>query len=161
MTFTTRHENGFTLIELLVVIGIIAVLSALLFTNFSGVRERARDLQRKSDLGQIKGALRLYYNDYQQYPAHNASGEIMGCGIDGIAACAWGTVFSAGAGPVIYMTQLPSDPLSGSSYTYTQVDEDQFTITTTLENVSDDSAAKSQLKCGAQASSAVYVVCND
>jgi len=157
----TQTRDGFTLIELLVVIGIIAVLAALLFTNFSGMRERARDLQRKSDLGQVKGALRLYYNDYQKYPADNGSGVILGCGVNGTDACDWGTTFSAGAGSTIYMTQLPTDPVSASSYTYTYVDDDNFTITTTLENTSDDSAVKSQAKCGAQANPETYVVCND
>ena len=67
MRNTTKHTmlRGFTLIELLIVITIIGTLAGLLFTNFSGARERARDSKRKSDVTQMKNALRLYYNDYQ------------------------------------------------------------------------------------------------
>lgn len=55
-------ERGFTLIELLVVISIIGILSTLLMANVGGVRERARDVQRKSDINQIQKALEMYKN---------------------------------------------------------------------------------------------------
>jgi prepilin-type N-terminal cleavage/methylation domain-containing protein len=159
-----NESRGFTLIELLVVMGIIGVLSALLFTNFTGVRERARDAQRKNDLTQVKNALRLYYNDYQQYPDSTAtpSSEIAGCGLDGTEACIWGETFSAGAGPTIYMNQLPEDPLEGQVYTYTFVNDDSYMLRAMLENRSDDAAAKSQMKCGVPEGSVedfVFLVC--
>ena len=49
MRNTTKHTmlRGFTLIELLIVITIIGTLAGLLFTNFSGARERARDSKGK------------------------------------------------------------------------------------------------------------------
>ena len=53
-------HKGFTLIELLVVISIIGILATLIMANFMGVRERARDAQRKSDINQIQKALELY-----------------------------------------------------------------------------------------------------
>lgn len=166
MKIVDKKATGFTLIELLIVISIIAVLAAMLFTNFSGARERTRDLQRKSDLDQLKKALRLYYNDYQRYPVDDGSGRIQGCGADQAnpSVCAWGSTFSAGAGPTIYMNQLPADPVATTSYTYTRIDDDQFTIQATLENLSDDAASKSQVKCGvnlANVVAKVYMVCND
>lgn len=161
----TKHValRGFTLIELLVVITIIGTLAGLLFTNFSGARERARDAKRKNDVTQIKSALRLYYNDYQKYPLGNNT-QIAGCGLNGTSICSWGSAFTAGAGPTIYMNQLPADPLSTQSYSYTQIDDDSYQLTATLENAGDDSAVKSQLKCGVLTGATVakvYMVCPD
>ncbi|MEK7559175.1 MAG: prepilin-type N-terminal cleavage/methylation domain-containing protein [Patescibacteria group bacterium] len=72
MNYELRIKNrlgkGFTLIELLIVIVIIGVLSAILMANFVGVRQRARDAQRKSDLRQIQSALELYRADVGNYP---------------------------------------------------------------------------------------------
>ena len=63
-----KNIKGFTLVELLIVIAIIGVLSALLMANFIGVRQRARDAQRKSDLRQMQSALELYRSDLGLYP---------------------------------------------------------------------------------------------
>lgn len=62
-------QRGFTLIELLIVIAIVGILAALIFSNFVGVRQRARDSQRKSDLRQIQTALELYRADQGTYPS--------------------------------------------------------------------------------------------
>ena len=56
-------KKGFTLVELLIVVAIIGILSTLLMANFIGVRQRARDAQRKADLRQIQSALELYRSD--------------------------------------------------------------------------------------------------
>jgi len=64
-----KNKKGFTLIELLVVIAIIGILSAIGLVALNGAREKARDAQAKSDLGQIRTALTLYYDDNGQYPA--------------------------------------------------------------------------------------------
>jgi len=70
-----RMGAGFTLIELLVVIAIIGLLATLLMSNLMGVRERARDAQRKSDLNQIQKALELYKGNQSPvtYPASLSS----------------------------------------------------------------------------------------
>ncbi len=64
-------NNGFTLIELLVSIGILAVLTGLAVFNFNQARVRARDVQRKNDLGQLQKALESYKNDANEYPSSN------------------------------------------------------------------------------------------
>src|SRR3989344_2644320 len=48
-----KNKNGFTLIENLVVITIIGIIMSLVLVNLSGVRKKARDLKRKTDISQI------------------------------------------------------------------------------------------------------------
>jgi len=145
-------DKGFTLIELLVVISIIGLLAGLIISNVAGVRERARDVQRKSDLDQIKKALRMYYNDYNSYPA---------------SILTFGDQFSVGS--MIYMKLIPKDPVSNQPYMYTRgTCTEDFRLIATLENKSDPAIQKSWQKCppnvcGAPTTYAPdqYVVCAD
>lgn len=61
-------RSGFTLVELLVVITILAILSVIGITAFSGVQKNARDSRRKGDLRSIKIALELYKQTNGRYP---------------------------------------------------------------------------------------------
>ncbi len=56
-------RSAFTLIELLVVIGIIAVIAAILFPVFVGIRERGRQTQCLSNERQLGEAFLLYAQD--------------------------------------------------------------------------------------------------
>lgn len=145
-------KHGFTLIELLIVISIIGILAALILTNVQGVRERARDARRKSDLVSIKSSLRLYYNDQKSFPT-STNGEIIGCG-DTLTACNWGESRFA-IGDTIYMNNLPNDPSFGGSnstatYAYHQVSDDSYILVAQLENQSDPDIADSQGRCNTQ-----------
>lgn len=60
-------RHGFTLIELLVVIGIIAVLSAILFPVFAQVREKARQTMCLSNEKQLSLGMMLYTQDNDDY----------------------------------------------------------------------------------------------
>lgn len=57
-----KSRSGFTLIELLIVIGILAVLATVtvLVLNPAQLFAQARDSQRLSDVGSVKGAVSLY-----------------------------------------------------------------------------------------------------
>ncbi|OGH18629.1 MAG: hypothetical protein A3F31_01625 [Candidatus Levybacteria bacterium RIFCSPHIGHO2_12_FULL_38_12] len=120
---TTRQ--GFTLIELLIVITIIGVLASLLMSNFVGVRQRARDSQRKSDLRQIQSALEIYRSDQGSYP-----GSIPACG-------------SALTSPppdtsTVYMQKIPCDPLNTGEYVYTYtLTSGLYSLQGCLENYND------------------------
>jgi prepilin-type N-terminal cleavage/methylation domain-containing protein len=164
-------KQGFTLIELLVVIAIIAVLVAFAATNYVGVRSRAKDIRKKAELSQLKNAMRLYYNDYAQYPATPTDvNDINGCGTSTPPATSCQAAcegqFAAGATgcDTVYMKLLP--PESDYEWEYeVQSGGDDFCLWTTLEVTSDPEIAKSQDKCGSVCTglsgSSTYVVCAD
>ncbi len=129
-------NKGFTLIELLVAIAIIGVLAAVLVANLVGARGRARDASRKENLSQMRTALRLYYNDFQSYPAGTASisGTLCSGGV-----CDEGAQFLSGS--TVYMKALPE-------HTYHQTASGEgFTLTTQLDNPSDSSITTGYAKC--------------
>ncbi len=121
--------KGFTLIELLIVVGIIGILSTLLMANFIGVRQRARDAQRKSDLRQIQSALEIYRSDQSTYPTTLTCGGSL----------------TGGTPSTTYMAKVPCDPSTGSSYSYTSTGA-TYTLYACLEN-SNDSQLDSTNKC--------------
>lgn len=53
------NRKGFTMLEILIVIAIIGILATIMLVAFSGVRERARDAKRKTELAQIGQFLML------------------------------------------------------------------------------------------------------
>jgi len=65
------HRPGFTLIELLVVIAIIAILAALLLPVLSSARERAKEIQCKSNARQLTLASWIYATDSGSHAAYN------------------------------------------------------------------------------------------
>ena len=166
-----KKNLGFTLIELLVVISVIGLLAALIMVNFNAARERARDVQRKSDLDQVKKALRMYYNDMSLYPDTGGSNKIKACGNPTTTTFEWGSAFACGS--MTYMKFLPHDPgwkqAGDSDYQYNtpQASSGQdFCLWTTLENKSDGDIVKSKTRCptcgfNPNDNSPIYVVCAD
>jgi len=139
----SRQQSGFTLIELLVVIFIIGVLTGIILPNFIGSRQRARDARRKEELDNIKNALRLYYNDSQEYPSD----------LDAVDPD--------------YMSSVPVDPSTGSEYGYcTGSDNDTFVLCAELENAGDLDGVDNQDNgncptsiCDCGCSNTCYYVC--
>ena len=54
-------SSGFTLVELMIVIAIIAVLSVVGVTVFSGIQKDARDARRKADIDAVSSAMEANY----------------------------------------------------------------------------------------------------
>lgn len=156
--FQQPNNQGFTLIELLVVVAIIGVLTAVLLVNLVGIRERAADTKLKSDLRQLKTALRIYYNDNQAYPADsNGNTTFNGCGSGGITACALGDTFQNAGGTTTYMGSVPA-----YSY-YDQTNNgDGFVLGVVINNASDADANNSATECGVSSPIAnMFYVCAD
>lgn len=61
--YRIRKTKGFTLIELLIVVAIVAVIAAVLFPVFAGVRERGRRTVCQSNLKQLALAIQQYVQD--------------------------------------------------------------------------------------------------
>ena len=100
---TAFKSKGFTLIELLLVILIIGVLTGIALTviNSGGIRSKARDAQRISDLKKIQTALELYFADSRAYPASSAWILVDGAG----------DILSSTLKPN-YINTFPVDPVS-------------------------------------------------
>jgi type II secretion system protein G len=152
--FQFSNKKGFTLIELLIVISIIGILSALLMVNFIGVRQRARDAQRKTDIRQIQAALEMYRADEGSYPVDipNCEGSI--------------SLKSSDCSSTVYMQDVPVDPMGLTYYNggdfCLDSDGSTYYVIACLENKNDsqgvDSIADSDT-CNAKApacSSGIY-----
>ncbi len=77
-TFSSR---GFSLVELLVVITILAIISTVAYTSFSGATDKAKNSKRIESLTAIESALQLFRqaNQYLPMPAtYNATTNVWG-----------------------------------------------------------------------------------
>lgn len=113
----TNKRSGFTILELLVSSVIIAVLSTIGIISYRNFLETTRDTRRRSDLEQIRGALELYRNENNTYPA----------GTCGSPPCSYDEVSDALSGELVpdYLSELPEDPTDGDTtpYLYKPTDE--------------------------------------
>lgn len=108
---TKYSPQGFTLIELMVVISIIAVLSVIGITIFSGVQKNARDTKRRADIDAIATAMERKYNSGSATP------------------------YSAAAVTDFSDNKVPVDPQSGAQYTVTgTLPGTIYVVCATLEN---------------------------
>jgi len=140
-------QRGFTLIELLVAISIIGILSSFLLANFVGVRQRARDGVRKSDLRQIQAALELYRSDQATYPD------------DPLPTCG-DPLQDKSNPPVIYMKKIPCDPSTAAVYTYSSPSGNAtYSIIACLEN-GNDSQKDATDACGSAGAPVSYTLQN-
>lgn len=68
VAFSKKKQAGFTIVELLVVIVVIAILAGLVITSYLGVQQRARDVERQTDMRELATALELFRSDNGYYP---------------------------------------------------------------------------------------------
>ena len=110
---TATSERGFTLIELLVVIAIIGILSSVVLASLNSARQKSRDARRIGDVKQLQLALEMYYDSNNGYPT---------------------TASSTAALVPDYIPVQPTDPQSGSAYTYAADSTTNYVLRTTLES---------------------------
>lgn len=137
ITYNLKPHLGFTLVELLVVIAIMTMVIALLFPNFMGARQRARDAQRKSDLAQIQKAMELHKFD-QNPPAYPTTGAFPAS----LCGQCWSSASDCSGN--VYMRKFPCDPGSTAPtpYIYARdaTDTLKYNLSACLENAGDPDA---------------------
>lgn len=68
MTSLKRKESGFTIVELLIVIVVIGILAALVIVTFTGIQQKGRDTERKTDIVALHSQLEAYNASNGKYP---------------------------------------------------------------------------------------------
>jgi type II secretory pathway pseudopilin PulG len=164
--------------ETFVVSGILIFVVLITFYNLSISIRRARDAQRKADLGAISDALHKYFEDFGFFPP-SENGKILACKSDEfdrkfeeikkeeifdrskffaiLAPCQWGKdslrdVSDNTYDP--YLTSLPQDPKTGKGITYLYLSNTKrFQVYTHLEGGKsedgyDEGIVKRNLACG-------------
>jgi prepilin-type N-terminal cleavage/methylation domain-containing protein len=137
MVSLKQRQSGFTIVELLIVIVIIGILATLVIVTFSGVQQKARDSERKTDINAIAGQLEAVYASKGNYPT---LAEIN----DGAATTGWRAVnefridTKAFADPknasatnlTLGATSIPGTPTSTYTYYYSPLADDGSICTT-------------------------------
>lgn len=66
--FSLKKSKGFTIVELLIVIVVIGILATLVIVTFSGIQQKGRDSQRKTDINALQSHIEAYYAQTGTYP---------------------------------------------------------------------------------------------
>jgi len=113
MKFFYKKTAGFTLIEIMVVIGIIGILSAIIFASFSDARQISRDKVRTTTLKEMQLAIEFYKAQNDVYPAAGCSTpntNFAGPGEPGDTEYSKCSDYISGLVPD-FMPSLPTDPV--------------------------------------------------
>lgn len=104
------REFGFALF-------VVFVVFAVSFYQLKLGEMKTRDSRRRDDTEVVARGLRAYYKEHGAYPESNG-GKIVACGSDGIDVCVWGNDTIVDADSVVYVQNLPQEPLSDQGYSY-------------------------------------------
>jgi len=160
--------NNFTKPEFKAILIIFACLVVISTPNFIVSLRRARDAQRKADIGSIQDALYRYQADFGSFPL-SAGGKIAACepvsykDFGGIktpvfSACDWGKDALRDLSDLSYPSYLktvPNDPQKDRGYSYYYLSNgSSFQIYGSLEGKAEDeydsAIIKRGLACGSK-----------
>jgi general secretion pathway protein G len=108
-----RSERGFTLIELLVVIGLIGMLSGVVWAYVNQGRGKGRDARRLMDLQTLTKALELSQNESKVYPGTAGTVYVSGTGACVSTHTQLNTVLTTA-----FISNIPKDPSATQCYFY-------------------------------------------
>lgn len=109
----TLSHKGFTLIELLVVIAIIALLTAIVTSNFASSKAKSRDAKRVSDIAQLQLALTLYFDRCNDYPPIRGMLDL-----NSKSSNCNGDSGELNLPLSTYISVIPKDPINTGNYIY-------------------------------------------
>lgn len=69
-----RKQTGFTIVELLIVIVVIGILAAITVVAYNGIQQRARDVDRKSDMAALVKAMTAWSAQTGKTPIETGGG---------------------------------------------------------------------------------------
>lgn len=149
-----KKNKSFTLIELLVVIAVLAGMMAFLVPNFMAVREKSRDMRRKSDLKSIQKAMELYSQNQEPHAYPTALPSPCQPFTD--------------ANGILYIAKIPLDPLLQctsvtSKYYYVQPTPGEYysyVLGACLENKNDPEAVTCPVGFNSQSEIQAGYVCS-
>ena len=149
---------------------IFLVLIAVSIPNFTASKRRARDVQRKSDIGAIAEGLTSYFSDFGACPASSDDGRIVACLKPGttptvnkkgalsaeLVPCDWGVNSLQDITPgstEAYLKVIPVDPNNSKGVKYKYISSGRrFQIFTSLEGADepefDEEVNARNIDCG-------------
>lgn len=68
MVSLAKRNKGFTIVELLIVIVVIGILATLVIVTFTGIQQKGRNTQRKTDINALQSHVEAYYAETGYYP---------------------------------------------------------------------------------------------
>jgi len=133
---TSFRQAGFTLVELLIVAIILAILAAIVVPQFASTTTDAQEAALRANLSAIRGAISLYRQQHNEYPALSAAtgGACTGTAGSGVAedrqalvdqltrytnangqSCSRPDGGSYPFGPYVDENDIPANPITGSN----------------------------------------------
>lgn len=71
-----KKNSGFTLLEILIMVAVLGVVAAITVPKFKVMLHQSREGQTKTHLGDLRGALAIYYSDnFGIYPSDAGTAE--------------------------------------------------------------------------------------